>query len=353
MKGLLITFVVIGHLHFFEYNSRTLTLIYSFHMPAFLIIGGILSHVNEDTKFSHILYKRFKGILVPYFIFYLISLIIIPVNSYENKMKAIVYMLNGIGNPNYAVNLPLWFLTFYFSSITIFELIECFFYKIKMLLFGQRQDENNKKFFFVEFCTFLVIANLMYISFYYARILKLDRLVFNFEIALFCLGFVFFGKLVSLFVPCAYNFCKKNTATAVTSFFFSFLVICVLTIYWYTFSMKNGRIDLNARDYKNAFYMYFDAIIGFIIFAFFSYIISFIPLIKNIFSIIGKNSIYVLAYHVPSYIVTANIILPLLPAEINTMLSYNSIFSIICLTSFGILISLFCSLIHKACHFPA
>ena len=73
MKGLLIILVVIGHLPFFDYNSRTLTLIYSFHMPAFLIIGGMLSHINEDTKLSTILYKRIKGTLIPYFLFYFIS----------------------------------------------------------------------------------------------------------------------------------------------------------------------------------------------------------------------------------------------------------------------------------------
>ena len=55
MKGLLITLVVIGHLPFFEYDSRTLTLIYSFHMHAFVIIGGLLSHVNENTKISTII----------------------------------------------------------------------------------------------------------------------------------------------------------------------------------------------------------------------------------------------------------------------------------------------------------
>ena len=61
MKGILITLVVIGHLPYFEYDSRTLILIYSFHMHAFLIIGGILSHVDENTKLSTIIVKRIKS----------------------------------------------------------------------------------------------------------------------------------------------------------------------------------------------------------------------------------------------------------------------------------------------------
>ena len=107
MKGLLITLVVIGHLPYFDYDSRTLTLIYSFHMHAFLIIGGILSHVNEDTKFSTILVKRIKGTLIPYFVFYIISLIFIPSPSMEQKMKAVIVVFRGIGDPANTINLPL------------------------------------------------------------------------------------------------------------------------------------------------------------------------------------------------------------------------------------------------------
>ena len=73
MKGLLIILVIIGHLPYFDYDSRTLVLIYSFHMPAFLIIGGMLSHIDNNTKFSTIIIKRVKGTLFPYIIFSIIT----------------------------------------------------------------------------------------------------------------------------------------------------------------------------------------------------------------------------------------------------------------------------------------
>ena len=130
MKGLLITLVVIGHLPYFEYDSRTLTLIYSFHMHAFLIIGGILSHINENTKISTIIHKRVMGTLLPYFVFYLITFIIVPTTT-EQKINAIPVVLKGIGiPPDHALNLPLWFLTFYFVTMTGFEIIQCISYKI-------------------------------------------------------------------------------------------------------------------------------------------------------------------------------------------------------------------------------
>lgn len=351
MKGLLIILVVIGHLPFFEYDSRTLTLIYSFHMPAFLIIGGILSHINDKSTYKKILCKRFKGILVPYFIFYLISFIIVPVATPEQKTQAIICMFNGIGNPNYAINLPLWFLTFYFVAITLFELIECTFYKLRILLFDKVKSDSIFFRIFVEFFTFIAIAILMFISFNYARVYKGARLPFNFEIATFCLGFVFFGKIISIFFNDFINFVKKNTAMTVFTAFVTIIFIAMFIVFWYFLSMRNGRIDLNARDYKDAFYMYFDAILGFIIFAYFSFIISLIPIVKSILAFIGERSIYILAYHVPSTIITYNIIIPLLPIAFGSMLFTNSLISVSFLTLCGVVISLFISCIHKACHF--
>lgn len=353
MKGLLITLVVIGHLPFFEYDSRTLTLIYSFHMPAFLILGGILSHVEEKTTYLDILSKRFKGTLIPYFVFYFISLILVPVDTPDKKIHAIITMFKGIGDPNYAVNLPLWFLTFYFCALTIFELIECTFYKLKVAMFGKKKATKNHKIFFVEFFTFIVVAIIMYFSYMYARVYKGVRLPFNLEISCFCLLFVFFGKIIGMLMKDAIVFIKKNTAFAVFSLLIAMLFVVIFTVIWYVLSMNNGRIDLNARDYKNAFYMYFDAIIGFLIFAFFAYVISYIPIIKNIFSCFGENSLYILAYHVPSTIITQNIIIPLLPASFGVTLLCNSLISVASLTLCGILVSLLLGLIHKLCHFPS
>lgn len=351
MKGLLITLVVIGHLPFFDYDSRTLTLIYSFHMHAFLIIGGILSHVDENTKLSTIILKRLKGTLLPYFIFYIISLIFIPSPSVEQKIRSIIVMFRGIGDPVNAINLPLWFLTFYFVAMAAFEMIEWFAYRIKISIFEENRDGSNERYGFVAILTFIIIALLMYISFLYARYYKMPRIPFNVEIAGFCLGFIFLGKILGKYVPLAYTEIKKNTAAAVFTFIFVVIILAVFTISWYELSMYNGRIDLNARDYKNALLMYVDAILGFFIFAILSFPISKIPLVKNIFSVFGENSLYILAGHVPSVYVTNVFLIPHLPIIVGTTLAHNSIFSIIVLTSLGILFSLFIALIHKSIRF--
>ena len=406
MKGLLITLVVIGHLPYFEYDSRTLVLIYSFHMHAFLIIGGILSHVNENTKLSTILYKRITGTLIPYFVFYLITFLIVPTTT-EQKLNAIPVVLKGIGiPPDHALNLPLWFLTFYFVAMTTFEIIQFISYKIALALANAVRSAHHKTTTHMsdpttsmgELCepalatllTLIFISIIMRASFIYARIYKLPRLPYNIEIAGFCLGFVFLGNVLGKIIP---NIKGRMTSATTKKFLKTTILIAVsfalimITKTWYEYSMWNGRIDLNARDYKNAFYMYVDAILGFITFSFFTYIIYIIStfakkrldflnnnlfddsLFKEIpnifytllglpskmFSYLGKNSLYILAFHVPSVFYTNAFIIPFLPQTIQELLSHNSIISILILTSLGIgfsllvhiILQLVLSLFHK------
>ena len=347
MKGILITLVVIGHLPFFEYDSRTLTLIYSFHMHAFLIIGGILSHINENTKLISIIFKRVKNTLFPYFIFSIISLIIIPTQNLSQKFNAVIVMFRGIGDPINAINLPLWFLTFYFIVMLLFEIIEWISFRIKVLSFGRDYNGNNEKTFFVFLLDILFITVIMIVSYLYARYYKMPRIPFNIEIAGFCIGFVFLGKILGKYTPIAFKEIKKNTAIFIFTILLITLLLFIFIISWYIFSMYNGRIDLNARDYKNAFIMYVDAILGFYIFAVISYIISKIPVINNVLSFIGKNSLYILAYHIPAAFFANVYLYPRLPGIIIYLLTHNSVPSIMALSFIGISFSLIIGCIHN------
>lgn len=353
MKGLLICLVVIGHLPFFEYDSRTLTLIYSFHMHSFLIIGGILSHVDAKTKLSTIILKRLKGTLIPYFVFSIISLIFIPSPSPSHKIASAIAALRGIGDPINSINLPLWFLTFYFVAMTLFEIIEWFSYRVRKLLFSKSKSKVKNSYLFVAILTFIVVAALMYGAFVYARVYKLPRIPFNVEIAAFCIGFIFLGKILGTYIPLSFNEVKKSAVLSALCSILIFSLLVIFVFLWYTLSMKNGRIDLNARDYKNATLMYVNAILGFFSFAIISFLISQIALIKDFFGILGENSLYILAYHVPSVFFTNIYLMPLLPQFIITNLSQNSILSILILTGIGIEFSLILAFLHKSIHFRA
>ncbi|MBR6159983.1 MAG: acyltransferase family protein, partial [Lachnospiraceae bacterium] len=117
-KGFGMILVLIGHLQgdsiftFSPYIRPLCTYIFSFHMPLFFIISGILIAVkNDETRSLRDIAKaRFRGIMIPYFwfsFFYLIFVVaalisgeIMPDTLYLN----IWYVLSG-----YGMNV-LWFL---------------------------------------------------------------------------------------------------------------------------------------------------------------------------------------------------------------------------------------------------
>lgn len=389
MKGILIILVVFGHLPFFEYNSRTLTLVYSFHMHAFVIIGGYLSHINKDTKLSTIILKRIKSSLIPYFLYYLITFIIIP-TTHDQMIRAILVVIKGIGiPPDNALNLPLWFLTYYFSVMTLYEVLQYTSFKINKYVYKKNILKKEYK-YFVDIITLIFIIIIMTISFRYARVYKLVRLPYNIEIAGFSLLFVFVGNMLKKYLTPHFEISKMHSRKNVIILSISTLLVLVL---WYILSMKNGRIDLNARDYKNAFLMYINAILGFILLSISTFIVDKLPeisdsllnifigdnvsyiknnkvltnnkfttnlvkivttislKIKILFCFLGENSIYILAFHIPSTFYRNAFIIPFLPISLQQMLFHNSIPSIILLTSFGIIFSIIMSRIIKRLKF--
>ena len=339
--------VIIGHLSFFDYNARTLTLIYSFHMPAFLIIGGFLSHIDENSKLIEVVKKRIEGIIIPYFTFYLISLIIIPKATGGDQLQAVVCMFNGIGNPNIATNLPLWFLTLYFCSITVFEIIEIFLYKIINFYKSKLNTSNQNKILYIRLLAELIIIFiLMTLSLYYSKTLHMKRMIFNFEIGLYTLLFIYIGKIVNIFFPIIKDKFNSLLTNSGPIKIFYFVFILFILIVWYILSMKNGRIDLNARDYKNFRLLYVNAILGCYLFSHITFIIYKLPYINHILSFLGKYSLYILAYHIPANVPINFIIRPMLPLEFNEYLNHASIISIIFLSGLILIISLIFTYIH-------
>lgn len=72
-RGLALLLVIIGHI----YNGDNFFIIwiYSFHVPLFFIISGILIKYNKYNNISTIAKKRIKSIMVPYFLFCLINIL--------------------------------------------------------------------------------------------------------------------------------------------------------------------------------------------------------------------------------------------------------------------------------------
>ena len=75
-RGIAILLVVLGHI--FPVEHKVNQIIYSFHVPIFFIISGMLLSINYDKwicmSFKDIAIKKIKEYMYPYLIFSIISI---------------------------------------------------------------------------------------------------------------------------------------------------------------------------------------------------------------------------------------------------------------------------------------
>lgn len=117
-KGLGMILVLIGHLQgdsiftFSPYIHPLCVFIFSFHMPMFFIVSGILQSVKKDEvkPFKDVAKARFRGIMIPYYWFSFFYMLVVIVALIKGEIAPqtlylnIWYVISG-----YGMNV-LWFL---------------------------------------------------------------------------------------------------------------------------------------------------------------------------------------------------------------------------------------------------
>lgn len=139
LKGLGMILVIIGHMDLTLVGTSVATFIYTFHMPLFFLVSGYLS-IKMYNNFVVVLKKKARSLLLPYTVFFCISLLfgyivvpfvilksnVIPEVDFIQIIKS--YLLSGGELTNIPIyNFPLWFLPCLFVT----ELCFYFFKKIK------------------------------------------------------------------------------------------------------------------------------------------------------------------------------------------------------------------------------
>ncbi|MGV8905506.1 MAG: acyltransferase family protein [Acetobacterium sp.] len=270
-KGIAIILVVFGHV--ISVHSDPLQVwIYSFHIPAFFIISGMIySKKLELNKLSmrQFICKRAIQILYPYFVFGLIFL-----------MRYTLQIFIGSGNGGtlfvYTINLltlvgvgVLWFLSTLFLS-------EC--------IFGLIMKHNT----WIRIISFVVLLGLTIVVSFACE----TTLAWNDEIIsagmYFILVFRIFSSVVFLMIGYyTIEFVEKCNKSMDIIFILILLPVSMLL------SQLNGDVDLNKFVLGNPIIYYITAIIG-------SGAIIFISkLITNVRLLIfyGKNSLLIMATH--------------------------------------------------------
>lgn len=254
-KGIGILLVVIGHVYVFNKQivDRFFVIwLYSFHMPLFFIISGMLIAYKNEKDILKFIIKRIKGILIPYAFFSVLSIIVFAIVNDFNKaviIQSIKATVCGIGIDT------LWFLPALFFG-------EVIFFVLKNLL-------KNKYVICVCSAVIYIIGNFM-MKDYGIICLFLGRIFI-------AIGFIMVGNYTLDFVR------KRNMP---------WYVLAILAILSVVFSKINGLVDLNNLVFNNKILYLLNSLLG-------TYLVLELSKLINVDELIywGKNTLIVMATH--------------------------------------------------------
>lgn len=255
-KGTAILLVVLAHIYAFNTDiSRgiVITWIYSFHMPLFFIISGLLMKLKHNELNKETIIKRFKGIIIPYFLFSSLAIIVNQILYGINVKQAIKETLLTISGVGIDV---LWFLP------------ALFFGEVLLLLLNKYIKNINIRLYFILvigiLATFITKENGVILVFV-ARIMI--------SMLFISIGYYLYNIIIN-----------RNI---------SIIQLTILIIVQAILSNINRFVDLNNLVLGNIFLYFINSCIGTII------IINLCRRISksNILSYLGKNSIVILGFH--------------------------------------------------------
>lgn len=262
-KGLGIFLVVIGHTGIPNVLSAW---IWSFHMPFFFLVSGMLfNYLKYSTLFAFIK-KRLITLILPYIIFSIIVYIWAKVLNYDLfklRFNELYYGWNG---------LALWFIPVLFTTEICFYVVKKYCKKVLYIVFA--------------ICLFAVLGYFCYLNNFH--------LIFKLEV--FLTSILFYG-VGNLFYKYVIHFFEH---TKISILIIEFPILLVLSFYLAVYNIP--RLDMASNTIGHFFYTYMAAFIGISLIFLLSFAISksknnFVINIGQLFSYLGKNTFVILAFH--------------------------------------------------------
>lgn len=275
-KGIGMLFVIFAHIN---YTKAPLTVIYSFHMPLYFILSGMMFDRNRYSSFGQFIKRRFFSLIVPYFIFQFISLaffflseIVFSGFSPELTSQGIVYITQVFisqGSAN-MFNRPMWFVLCLFA-------VEIIYYFISSL----------KKPAVAVICTATTVAGWLLES----DILPFDSsiLPWSLDSALFTIGFYAIGNILAEPVKSTISKISQSKYKAIICI--SSVLLCTAVLI--PVALLNGKISIGSKELNNGFLLYLTGITGT------TAILSLSILLQKarIFQFMGRTSFYIMGIH--------------------------------------------------------
>ena len=283
-KGIGIFLVVLGHATFV--NERVITWVFSFHMPLFFMISGMLMAHKNESKLSmrDIFHKKLKSILIPYLCFSICYTIIDIISVCLKQITLYDLKTNLVCAGSFAGSGPLWFLTTLFFSEILFARLVSWLGDYKAVIVS------------VFLSVVCILTWHFFEPVFNASRGDLSRffiLSFPFELIRFviCMSFISIPYILYRLLSERINDKKM----------IPFMIGIILMISNIILSQFNSNIDIHNLDYGNVFLFMLNAFsgsIGLIL------ICRFLPSLKIMKPILfwGRNSLTIMATHLNFYI---------------------------------------------------
>ena len=275
-KGIGIILVIFAHVN---YTPSLLTPIYSFHMPLFFILSGMVFDCTKYPRLRQFLRRRWQTMILPYLFFSVLSLVYVFVSerlfAHAVDLKAGEYISSFFQiflaqGSSPVLNTPLWFVPCLFAV----ELIYFYLSRFSKVICAAAC--------FVLSCTGWLLQSGM---------LPFDNtlLPWTFDSTLYAMGFYAAGNLlgprIRQTIEAARTHPHKN-GVCLGAF-------ALFMIAWLPLMQMNGKVSLGSQVLHNGLLFFLTGMLG--TFAILS--IS-IPLEKNRFLLyLGRNTFSLMSVH--------------------------------------------------------
>ncbi len=234
-KAFAILLVLIGHT---DGIPKFLEIfIYSFHIPAFFFLSGYLVSDNKlKTEFGNYAINQLKGLVIPYIVFGLISLLYATLNNVIkfgniNIPDMLVGLLYG-NSEGLKINIVLWFFTCLYVTSMVFFILSRFLITRNIVYFS------------------LLLCVLFFTVYLPAH---KTRPPWNLDLSVVALVFYASGKYLS-------EISIQSLANATKSSVFAVLAPIILSLCY--FGYQNGRIDMAFLMFKNPLLFFINSFMG-------------------------------------------------------------------------------------------
>ncbi len=268
-KGLGMILVLIGHLQgdsiftFSPYIHPLCVFIFSFHMPMFFIISGILLAIrNEEIKpFKDVAKTRFRGIMIPYMWF-----------SFFYILVVIWALIKGEIAPQ-TLYLNIWYILSCYGMNVLWFLPALYFGEL-LFIFLRRRIRND-----LTFITIVVLSNaIVYCASFFLGITdfstpfgqRIHELIIVILRPVLVCGFIMIGyyahKLLRKGTRLGdfFNRPEKNEKGNITAKYRLAYIVLGLMLFGvcFAFFRINNGIDFRSLAFRNVFFFFICALSG-------------------------------------------------------------------------------------------